>query len=191
MSEITKIIKRESMKLILRSCFFIIILFATNSQATTLNNSFRECAKIDKDLTRLNCFDQLAKSFITPSENTDIQSIEVVKLPVLIQKENPVISSIQDNEKKQFIDNFGSSHLKKDTVNDEEKSMILTVAGVKKNTDKKLYFTFENGQIWKQMDNVRFKIKAGEKAKLKEGALGAVYLKKLGNNRSIRVKRVN
>ena len=62
---------------------------------------------------------------------------------------------------------------------------------VKKNTDKKLYFTFENGQIWKQMDNARFKIKAGEKAKLKEGALGAVYLKKLGNNRSIRVKRVN
>ncbi|MDO7085977.1 hypothetical protein WNY51_10620 [Pseudocolwellia sp. AS88] len=179
------------MKLIFRSCFFIIILFATNSQATTLNNSFRECAKIDKDLTRLHCFDQLAKSFITPSENTDIQSIEVEKPPVLIQKENPVISSIQDNEKKQFIDNFGSSHLKKDTVNDEEKSMILTVAGVKKNTDKKLYFTFENGQTWKQMDNVRFKIKAGEKAKLKEGALGAVYLKKLGNNRSIRVKRVN
>jgi len=191
MSEITKIIKRESMKLILRSCFFIIILFATNSQATTLNNSFRECAKIDKDLTRLNCFDQLAKTLVTSSEKTKThgESIEADKSPVLIQKENSVISTTKD--KAQFIDNFGSSHLKKDKVNDEEQSVIFVVKSVKKNTDKKLYFTFENGQIWKQMDNARFKIKPGEKAKLKEGALGAVYLKKLRNNRSIRVKRVN
>ncbi|WP_441002943.1 hypothetical protein [Pseudocolwellia agarivorans] len=179
------------MRLIFRTCVLFIVLFTSSLQATTLNSSIRECAKIDNHLTRLTCFDQLAKTLVTSSEKTKThgESIEADKSPVLIQKENSVISTTKD--KAQFIDNFGSSHLKKDKVNDEEQSVIFVVKSVKKNTDKKLYFTFENGQIWKQMDNVRFKIKAGEKAKLKEGALGAVYLKKLGNNRSIRVKRVN
>ena len=96
-----------------------------DSQATTLNNSFRECAKIDNHLTRLTCFDQLAKTLVTSSEKTKThgESIEADKSPVLIQKENSVISTTKD--KAQFIDNFGSSHLKKDKVNDEEQSVIL------------------------------------------------------------------
>ena len=179
------------MKLVFRMCCLIMTLFTCSSQATTFNDSFLECAKIDNHLTRLTCFDQLAKALITSSEKTKTheESIEADKSPVLIQEDNSVISITKD--KAQFIDNFGSSHLKKEKVSDEKQSVIFTVESVKKNTDKKLYFTFENGQIWKQTDNAHFKIKVGEKAKLKEGALGAVYLKKLGNNRSIRVKRVN
>lgn len=180
------------MKLLFKIYFFSLLVFTLSLQAKTVSISLKECAKIDIDSTRLFCFDQLAKSFTPSSENTVLQKA-VKENPIdVIQPKNPLlIISTEEKSQSDLIKNFGSAHLKQKALNiDEEKAIILTVESVKKGTNKKFYFTFENGHIWKQTNNEYFKIKSGEQVELKEGALGAIYLKKLDKNRSIRVKRV-
>ena len=188
------------MKLISGAYFFATIMFMVCSQANTLNTSLSECAKIDVNASRLICFDQLT-SLVTDSSdnllgntlvNSTIPSTKKSKTADTIQIEKPTLApQTEDITKNEVIESFGATHLKQKVFkSNEEKTITLTIASVKKDARKKLLFTFENGQIWKQANNEYFKIKPGQQAKLTEGALGAIYLKKLSKNRSIRVKRV-
>ena len=76
----------------------------------------------------------------------------------------------------------------------EEKAELdkieLTVKSVKKNPHGLLTITFDNGQVWKQNDTNRFKVKAGESVYIKKGALSSFLLGKDDTNATIRVKRL-
>lgn len=50
--------------------------------------------------------------------------------------------------------------------------------------------TFDNGQVWKQTDSRRYKIKLDAKTFIKRGALGAFMLGQDDRNATIRVKRI-
>lgn len=163
------------MKLISIVCLIATVTFTMNSLAKPLNISMSECASINDNKNRLTCFDQLANNIsAAPVNNNTITSIK----PKAKTNRSEVINS------------FGATHLKKRaSKSEEEKTITLTVASIKKDAYKRLRLTFVNGQVWKQTSDEHLKIKSGDQAKLTEGALGAIYLKKLGKNRTIRVKR--
>jgi hypothetical protein len=160
------------MKLLYSVFIITAVIFTANIQAKSLKMSLAECATVHNDISRLKCFDLLAKSArteIKPNEKT-----------VILKKEK--------NTKKQ-IDDFGANHLENHESNKVE-PIILTVANVKKDAYKRLILTFKNGQVWKQTNDRYFKIKPGEQARLVEGALGSIHLNKLGAARSIKVRRI-
>ena len=148
------------------------VFFTVNIQAKSLNMSLAECATVHNDISRLKCFDLLAKS-----SNTEIKPN--VKSAILNK----------EKDRNQHIDDFGANHLDNHESQKVE-PIILTVSSIKKDTYKRLILTFKNGQIWKQTNDRYFKIKPGEQARLVEGALGSIHLNKLGASRSIKVRRV-
>jgi hypothetical protein len=56
--------------------------------------------------------------------------------------------------------------------------------------DRLLQVTLQNAQVWRQEDYGSFSVRAGDTVEIKAGALGAYYLRREGQGRSIRVKRV-
>lgn len=47
----------------------------------------------------------------------------------------------------------------------------------------------ESGQVWRQAETTSFAIDSGDRVEIERGALGAYYLRRVGEGRSIRVKR--
>jgi hypothetical protein len=49
--------------------------------------------------------------------------------------------------------------------------------------------TLENGQSWKQFDNTKIRLKAGQQITIARGALNSFYLTQDGSNRKMLIKR--
>ncbi|QOL26315.1 hypothetical protein LP316_03145 [Thalassotalea sp. LPB0316] len=152
-------------------------LFVGSTYAVDLNSSLQQCAQIASSTERLACYDNLANS----SKKADATAkTKVIPAPAI---EPPV-------KPENNVDEFGDHHLKKDKKPDELERVQFTVAKVSYSAKKKLKLTFENGQRWHQTDTESLRLQAGDKVELFKGAWSAVYLKKVGYNRKIRVKRV-
>lgn len=155
---------------------------------TSLNSLIQACAKLTNDMERLSCFDEL----VTP----DAQ-VNIVKVKKEENTKNSTIDKAQTQPQKVKLtaeqeDKFAKEYMRKTS---EEKleainSIELTISKVKKLIRGELKITFENGQVWQQKDGVRFKLKVGDKVILEKGASSAIYLKKAGTNKRIRVKRL-
>lgn len=65
------------------------------------------------------------------------------------------------------------------------------VSAVQRGGDRLLQITLENEQVWRQADLESFSVQAGDSIEIKAGALGAYYLRRVGQGRTIRVKRVH
>ena len=133
---------------------------ADATEIKSLQKDFENCASVQDDDKRLGCFDKLA------------------------EKLKPAIAQSK-------VDNFGKEHLAKTPEELEEKDepVVFTVKSFTRNAYKKLRITFENGQVWKQMDTGRLKLAPGDKVELKKGIFGVVYLGKVDQNKTIKVKR--
>ncbi len=173
-------------------------LLTTASQASELAQEISQCVKIKDSLVRLVCYDKAAKSDLngtavanSPIKKTKKKAVKVTKTEVetiapvdVTTKTSPAAASIEDS--------FGQEHIRKKQHNAEElEQIVLVVASLKKDTYKKWIITFENGQVWKQKDSVGLSLASGNQVELSKGALGVVYLKRVGNSsRRIKVKRV-
>jgi len=167
------------------------ILFSLTAQASSVDATIMSCAKLSSDADRLDCYDKLALTIKTSDveqPNHMVKAPEIKTPPSIVNVNKPLIIP---RTKKDIVNDFGSSHLKNPHDKpEEEKSIILTLTETKKGPRGKLILTFENGQVWKQSSSEYFSAKVGDKLKFTEGMLGAIYLKKVGTKRSIRVKRV-
>ncbi|MFQ3248177.1 MAG: hypothetical protein ACI9SP_004838, partial [Arenicella sp.] len=121
------------------------------------------CATIQKDATRLRCYDSL--------------STEMVKQ----KSEKP--------ELEQLPEDIGGG--KFDTSQREEELSRGLVVSCKKSLDKKWFFIFDNGQVWKQVnaDNRRYNYKGCNfYVTVKKDGFG--YKMQIdGKGREIRIKR--
>ena len=170
-------------------------LLSLTTQAETLNESLAKCTKIQDDLARLVCFDDLAKQALmsasaarqanvtVPAAKSSIAAIETTATPVAKAKVAVAPAAKKAAE-------FGAEHLKKSNVVEEDLQVVFTIAKLKKDQYGKWRFTFKNGQQWKQTDDKHLRVKVDESVLLKKGVMGAVYLKKHGANKKIRVKRL-
>lgn len=162
----------------------ILALLSLTAQAETLNTSLVKCAKIQDNLARLGCFDDLVEHALVPAIGNAKASVEAptAKIETLAV---PVVT------KATKAANFGAEHLKKTDVDEADLQVVFTVEKLSKDQYGKLRFTFKNGQQWQQTDSAFLRVKVGDSVLLTKGFMNAVYLKKNKPNSSkkIRIKR--
>lgn len=160
----------------------MLALLSLTTKAATLDGNLAQCVKIQDSLARLVCFDDLAEQAMLP-----------VNVVAKLEKNVPEakVKTVMAPTSTKAAD-FGAKHLKKSQVVEEDLQIVFTVEQLSEDQYGKLFFTFENGQQWKQTDNEYLKVKVGESVLLKKGFMSAVYLKKNmpDSNRKIRVKRL-
>jgi hypothetical protein len=166
----------------------ILALLSLTTQAGTSHNSLEKCAKIEDNLVRLACFDDLA------------QQVEVSAPVNIVTKSSHKVVTAKAKVKTKTItapttkkaENFGAEHLKAAEVAEEELQIVFTIEQLSKVHYGKWLFTFTNGQQWKQADSEYLKLKVGDSVMLTKGFLSAIYLKKNepDSNRRIRVNRL-
>ncbi|MFT5295833.1 MAG: hypothetical protein ACI9YH_001849 [Colwellia sp.] len=147
----------------------MLLVCSTSSYAETLSDKLKQCVEIKDDLSRLSCFDRLSLT----SKNT----VEIIEPPTQSQKESRFGGDKIEKKKRQE----SGYNLEK---------VVYTVAKIKKSITKKLTIYFENGQVWKQNDTIKFRLKKEDKVEISAGMLGSFFLKKINTNRAIRVKRI-
>jgi hypothetical protein len=64
------------------------------------------------------------------------------------------------------------------------------VTAAERRPDRTFEISLANGQVWRQTEATSFSVKAGDKVRIKAGMMGAYYLRREGDGRTIRVKRV-
>ena len=160
----------------------ILTLLSLSTKAETLNGSLAQCLKIQEDLARLVCFDDLAGQAVPP-----------VNVIAKIHKNAPEAKAEKNMDPKSTkVADFGAEHLATNKVAKEDQQVVLTVEQLSKDHYDKWRFTFTNGQQWQQTDNDFLKVEVGDSVLLKKGFMSAVYLKQNlpDSKRKIRVKRL-
>lgn len=139
-----------------------------------------ECAQMKANLHRLNCYDDLAKGLGIKLAKTKKY---VKKAPTNNAAVAPVTAAVVAAES-----DFGVEHVKEVEGPDE---IRLTIASAVKNQYDQFKFKFEGGQVWQQKDTNRSaKFKAGDRVIIERGTFGSFFLKKVGTNRTVKVKRI-
>jgi len=168
-----------------------VILVSTNVNAG-VEQELLACAMKSDKLDRLICFDALAETVKTSQSRTSAASAA----PVVATATAPAVAVSQSAPAtattlpaalpKNAEDDFGN-------LKSEEKSLeklYMEVASVKKDPYGALKISFSNGQVWKQSDSRRYKLKAGETVYVEKAALGSFVLGTDTRNATIRVKRI-
>ncbi|MEL7185037.1 MAG: hypothetical protein AAFN50_01220 [Pseudomonadota bacterium] len=70
------------------------------------------------------------------------------------------------------------------------KQESVAVAAISKSATNKLTITLDNGQVWRQIDSTKLRLKVGDTVIIRAKSFGSFKLSKETGNRSIRVKRL-
>lgn len=132
------------------------------------------CAKIERDLDRLDCYDRLAKQ--TPKTLT---ATPAPSTPTRDHKRDLVVSGEQA---------FGMERQLEQQTPDEITSRII---GEFHGWNGKTIFRLENGQVWQQSNSGRVVYHANNpKVTIKKGFFGSYRLYVEGLNASVAVRRI-
>jgi hypothetical protein len=128
----------------------------------------------------------LATSSVTPlvegkTANTPLNRISPEKA-----------NSVKNNTASTAVEEFGSENIdsKAEQQVKELNQVIFTIKSLKKTARGQWNIIFNNGQLWKQASSDTIRLVVGNKVEVSKAALGSYKLKKVGSNRSIRVKRL-
>lgn len=125
----------------------ILGLLATSpSQASNgeIVEQFKSCARIQQDVDRITCYEQLGKSVLGDdsqvSTETSATPAQVDVIPAEVATEGALPDSLGGGD---FSDKAG---IKVETNRGR-------VSSCKKAADRKWFYIFDNGQVWKQVDS--------------------------------------
>jgi hypothetical protein len=199
----------------LKRCVTLVILVSPFSMADTALDELSICAKNDDSLQRLVCFDKLAdkaKKILTEQQqNTHLLPAQVTSKPLdnpspIGQKSQskPVLvepdqaeGSLTDNPRtvvsnaniiSQQQANFGNEG--KQSTEDLINQIKTKIVEVKKDRYGNQTITFSNGQVWRQLDSTRLRLKKDQMVIIERGALGSFFIGKKDANKRIRANRV-
>lgn len=152
----------------------VAILVSANATAG-IEQQLSACAANTDKLDRLICYDALAQRVKTkgPATPPVAGAATVAAVPVTLP------ANIEDE--------FGN--LKKEKIDTVEK-IYLEIASIKKDPYGALKLSFTNGQVWKQTDGRRFKVKVNQTVFIEKASLGSFMLGSDDRNTTIRVKRL-
>ncbi|MDD8061067.1 hypothetical protein [Shewanella metallivivens] len=179
-----------------------ILLISVNAQANTqLGEQLSFCAQKTNNKERLSCYDQLAAN-AKPSANISLPIkattpavVAVAQAPVApavastpSQPVTPVAASAPAVASPELsVEDFG---LQKKVIEDEVNRLYFTVADVSKAPGGALIVTLDNGQVWKQTNAERYKVKKGHDIYIETGALNSFLMGSDERNATTRVKRL-
>ncbi|QYJ86629.1 hypothetical protein K0I73_02415 [Shewanella mesophila] len=156
-------------------------LFISLHAFAGIEQQLANCAAIGDKLDRLICYDNLAANASNHNANRPIQAPVSKPVPA---PQAPVVATAAITAEESF------GKMPKEAPAQVTK-LDMKVTSVSKDAYGALKIGFENGQVWKQKDNRRFKLKAGDTVYIEKGALGSFMLGKEGINTTIRVKRLD
>ena len=176
-----------------------------------------KCAEYKDNLVRLSCYDNIAEllhkndnepikinnlkannlkvndlnSSATPSSTLSgkpsVKAVSIAGNPLSKEK----VSSVKKNTATRTVQNFGSESIeaKAEQQINELNQVVFTIKSLKKTVYGRWNIIFNNDQVWKQVSSDAIRLVVGNKVEVSKAALGSYKLKKIGSNRSIRVKR--
>lgn len=157
--------------------------------ALTAEEALTKCRQIEEIAERVVCYDKIVDShFPTDSSDTDSSDRVEITTPPEITKSNAVpdaqsLFGTNDAEAKRLVETS--------LAIEQIDKIVAIVTDVRKSATKKLTVTLDNGQIWRQLDSQRLRLKRGETVIVRKASLGSYLLEKHSGSRSIRVKRAN
>ena len=199
------------MKLLMIVVTFFMMLLSLNCMADNSANLIK-CAEYKDNLVRLSCYDDIAKllhkndnepmqinnlkvndlissatSSSTLSGKPSIKAVSIAGNPLSKEK----VNSVKKNTATRTVQNFGSESIeaKADQQINELNQVVFTIKSLKKTVYGRWNIIFNNDQVWKQVSSDAIRLVVGNKVEVSKAALGSYKLKKIGSNRSIRVKR--
>ncbi len=153
-------------------CLAMLCACLTLPAVASVEQSLQQCGQISNDKQRLACFDQLSASLNTSQSQDKVASADALSVTT---------------PSESAVDRFGAKP--KETVSEPDE-IKLTVASIDKSSRGALIMTFENGQIWRQLEVEHFSLRPGSKVTIKKAAFGSFLLQADGLSRSTRVRRV-
>ena len=174
---------------------FIAPLHATQ----VLENQIINCQSITSNEQRLACFDRIelvvvksAAPVATPVATAVAESASSAVATAPVAAAVPVATTATVAEAapapSQAIEEFGLEH-KRVQQEAPQESLTLTLAKVGKTPYGELIFTFENGQVWRQVSKEAFTASIGESYQLQRGAFNSFFINKEGQFKKTRVRR--
>ncbi|WP_417344816.1 hypothetical protein [Ferrimonas sp.] len=124
------------------------------------------CASLNDKLDRLVCFDKLGKP---------------AHAGIPAKPAAPQAAAPADADER-----FGLS----DKRPEEPEAIKASINKLKKDPYGKFIVTLDNGQVWKQIDSKRFRLKQDKPVTIEKASLGSFMLTQEGSSKSARVKRV-
>ena len=154
------------------------ILASPYSLAADILGQLKDCARIQKDDERIGCYEALGKSVLA----SDTDSVATPATP------EPSATDATSAEPKELPDSIGGGKYARDAGVPEEQFHGL-LKSCKKAIDKRWFYIFENGQVWKQVKHKKIRHKnCNVGATLTQDGFG--YIMRIdGEDRKIRVRR--
>ncbi|MEZ9819509.1 hypothetical protein AB4238_02625 [Shewanella sp. 10N.286.45.A1] len=159
-------------------------IFLSSFAHASVESQLSTCAAVQDKLERLICYDNLASSLPTRSPNSPIPTTETVA----VASSSAAVLTSTASTQKNAVEEFGN--LEKSKQEQAIDTIHLTVSKIKKDAYGALKIEFTNGQVWKQTDSRRFKLKPEQEVFIKKAALGSFTLGMEDRNTTIRVKRL-
>jgi len=185
---------------------FCVAEFALGEE-NALNEQLQRCAGITNVIERLACFDQLAaNSKAVPNVAPVAKMVEKARVDETPKQQEPslevpAVAAIQKPEPAadvavvtpaQAEKSVGKKYLPaKEKLKDTPKLSLLMLSA-KKDRNGRWVYTFENGQIWRQLE-ARYAKKPDSfpvSARLNEGVMGSYALRIGTRDTVIKVKRL-
>lgn len=179
---------KKKIAILLSGCVLSVPAFSADVSA-----EIQQCAKVTDNFARLTCFDKLALKHsgkaVAPVNTASPKSAKSAVIIAPVSKPKPTVKQATTAKD---VDEFAKSHLGK---SEQEKAKEITeisaqITKLSKTAHGYWKITLDNGQQWQQKDSYSFSLKVKQDVVLSKGALGAIYLKKAGSNKRIRVRRL-
>lgn len=159
--------------------------------ASVLENHISYCQTLTSDEQRLVCYDRIKLTTVFSIDGNTNPEAPKVKAPV--QPAAPVITATPEvvaltTTQAQSAADFGIEH-KKEEPQEQQDKLTLTLTKLGKTPHGELIFTFENGQVWRQVSKETFIASEGQRYTLQRGALNSFFVSKEGQARQTRVRR--
>ncbi|QBG36232.1 hypothetical protein [Litorilituus sediminis] len=179
---------KKKMAVLLSSCVLSVPVFSAE-----ISTELQQCAQVTDNFARLTCFDKLAIKHsgktVAPAKAAVPKPPKSAEIVAPVSKPKPTVKQATTSKE---VDEFAKNHLARTS---EQRAQELTeisakIAKLDKTARGLWKISLDNGQQWQQKESYSFSLQVGQDVVLSKGALGAIYLSKVGSNRRIRVRRL-
>ncbi|WP_028766636.1 hypothetical protein [Shewanella fidelis] len=153
-------------------------LLISSTANASLETQLTQCAAVQDKLERLICYDKISSSLSSKTKISSTTETIAAAAPTAAATTTAIASNPSED--------FGQIYKTEDTI----EKIQLQIKSIAKDPRGVLKISFTNGQVWKQTDTTRLKLKDGQTVYIEKAALGSFMLGTDGRNTTIRVKRL-